>query len=199
MTVIGGSLETIDRKLALRFLSCGKTLPAVSEELEALLTECERLVLRAQSLKCAYDFYPVTHGEKLDLGFVSVESRDLAKSLNGCNRIILFAATAGIEIDRLILRFEKIAPAKAAAVQALGAALVERWCDEVCDLFRRKYNANRFRYSCGFGDLPLTLQRDIFAALKLEKNLGMSLSESCIMTPSKSVTAIVGIKEHDHH
>lgn len=192
--ILSGKADEIDRKLALHFLSFGNKNVSLSEESEALMEESEKLVLSAQNLKACYGIYGISRGQLLDLGFSKVESRDLARSLEGCDKIILFAATAGTEIDRLILKFERISPSKATVIQAVGAALVERWCDEICDGFVEKYGANRFRYSCGFGDLPLTLQRDIFTALKLEKNLGMSLSEKCIMSPSKSVTAIVGIK-----
>jgi cobalamin-dependent methionine synthase I len=106
----------------------------------------------------------------------------------------LFAATAGSGIDRLILKYNKLSPARAVVIQAMGAALVEQWCDEICDTFTQKLGANKNRFSCGYGDLPLTLQREIFPALNVTKNLGITLSDNCFMTPSKSVTAIVGIK-----
>jgi cobalamin-dependent methionine synthase I len=76
----------------------------------------------------------------------------------------------------------------------MGAALIEQWCDIIHKDFQDKLGANTFRFSCGYGDLPLTLQRDIFAALNVNKNIGVSLSDNCFMTPSKSVTAIIGIK-----
>ena len=50
------------------------------------------------------------------------------------------------------------------------------------------------RFSAGYGDLPLELQEKIFEILKPEKQMGVFLSESFIMSPSKSVTAFVGLK-----
>lgn len=79
-------------------------------------------------------------------------------------------------------------------MQALGAALVEGWCDKIQEMCVREYGANKNRFSCGYGDLPLTLQRDIFAALSVTKHIGITLSDNCFMTPTKSVTAIIGIK-----
>lgn len=193
--IIRGKLPCIDKKLALHFLSFGRNGCEVTEETSALLDECEGLVLGAQSLAAVYSIFSVSRGEGLDLGFAKVNSKDLERSLSGCGEIILFAATAGMEIDRLILKYGRISPARAAVIQAMGAALIERWCDELCAGFTKEYGANKFRYSCGFGDLPLELQRDIFTALNLNKTLGISLSEGCLMTPSKSVTAIVGIKK----
>lgn len=196
ITLLQGAPRLPDEKLTLHFLSYGMKQVSVGEQFKALLGECASLTYEAQALSAAYELYDYTpQGDALDLGFCKVHSRDLARSLTGCKKIILFAATAGIGIDRLIVKYEKLAPSKAAVLQAQGAALVEKWCDELCEGFTRDYGANKFRFSCGFGDLKLELQRDIFRALKLEKNLGLSLSQACIMTPSKSVTAIVGIKQ----
>ena len=50
------------------------------------------------------------------------------------------------------------------------------------------------RFSPGYGDLPLEFQREIFRALDVPRRIGVSLGSSCLMSPSKSVTAIVGIK-----
>ena len=196
---LDGRAQSIDRKLALHFISFGaKQIPS-DDGFATLLDECEKLVLDAQSLSAVYGIYDIALGQPLDLGFATVNSRDLERSLEGCDKIILFAATAGIGIDRLILKYGRLSPSKAAVIQAAGAALVERWCDEICLGFTKRYGANAFRYSCGFGDLPLTLQRDIFTALDLERTLGMRLSDNCLMTPSKSVTAIVGIKNGYHN
>ena len=51
----------------------------------------------------------------------------------------------------------------------------------------------RQRFSPGYGDLPLQAQRAIFDALQCHKEIGLYLNESLLMSPTKSVTAIVGI------
>ena len=107
---------------------------------------------------------------------------------------MLFVCTAGAQIDRLIAKYMRINRAKAAVIQAMSAALVEQWCDELCNRFTAQYGATNPRFSCGYGDLPITLQRDIFTALNPTKHLGITLSDDCFMTPTKSVTAIVGIR-----
>ena len=53
----------------------------------------------------------------------------------------------------------------------------------------------RPRFSPGYGDVPLDAQRDIFSALDISKNLSVYLNDSLLMSPSKSVTAFVGIKK----
>ena len=75
-----------------------------------------------------------------------------------------------------------------------GAAAAEQWCDEVNARIAAKYGRTRPRFSCGYGDLPLSLQREIFPALDVTRYIGVTLTDGDLMIPSKSVTAIVGIK-----
>ena len=136
-------------------------------------------------------------GGEVDLGFVRLESRDLAKNLCGCERAVIFAATVGIGMDRLIGKYSRLSPARAVVLQAIGSERVESLCDAFEDYLRERMGGEvklRPRYSPGYGDLPLSFQRDVFALLDCPKNIGVSLGESLLMTPEKSVTAIVGIK-----
>ena len=194
MNVLTGNLKAIDRREALRYLGCSRSVEDMSG-VEGVIDECEREVLAVQNLKAVYSLYDISRGDGLNLSFAKTDSRDLEKYLSGCNKIALFAATAGAGIDRLIISYNRLSPARAAIVQAVGAALVEEWCNSVHAQLTAQYGAIKARFSCGFGDLPLTLQRDIFAALDVTKRIGVTLSEDCFMTPSKSVTAIVGIKD----
>jgi cobalamin-dependent methionine synthase I len=74
---------------------------------------------------------------------------------------------------------------------------VESLCDAFCAELKAEAMENgcftRPRFSAGYGDLPLSLQKDIFRALSPEKHIGAALRESLIVSPSKTVTAIVGI------
>lgn len=181
-----------DRKEALRYLGLAG---ADAQDGNGLLDECEKLLSPVLRPVACYSVFAVTRdGNGLDLGFAKTSSRALEKNLCGCKRIALFAATVGAGVDRLILKYQKLSPARAAALQALGASAAECWCDEVNAQIAAEYGETKPRFSCGYGDLPLSLQKDIFAALQVEKNLGITLSENFFMTPVKSVTAIVGIK-----
>lgn len=203
--VESGKIDKIDRKETLRYL--GYFSQTVNfDGFEDVADECESEILKAQNLKACFDIYGIVRGqprkigeetaqEELDLGFAKVYSRSLSLHLQGCDSLVLFAATAGIGIDRIIAKYNRISPARAVICQAMGAAAVEQWCDMLCKKFRGQFGAKKSRFSCGYGDLPLTLQRDIFAALNVTKNLGITLSDNCFMTPTKSVTAIVGIQD----
>jgi len=128
----------------------------------------------------------------------SVRSEQLAKNLRGCSKVLLLAATAGVGIDRLIGKYGRIAPSRALMFQAIGAELAEA----VCDAFSKEYEAEhncvlRPRFSPGYGDLPLETQKDIFAVLDCAKKIGLTLNDSLLMSPSKSVTAFAGIGEEN--
>lgn len=194
INVVTGKIDFINLKEAKRYLGYARGAGSV-EGVEEVFSECEKLVLAAQNLKACYQIYDISYnGESLNLGFTKVISHSLARNLNGCNKAVLFACTAGAQIDRLIAKYMRISPARAAVIQAMGAALVEQWCDELCKSFTAAYGATNPRFSCGYGDLPITMQRDIFAALNVTKHLGITLSDDCFMTPTKSVTAIVGLR-----
>ena len=111
----------------------------------------------------------------------------------------LFAATIGIEVDRLIKRTELTKMSDAVIYQAAGAAMIEAYCDEVNEeLNQEAHKNNEFlkpRFSPGYGDLALDHQKDFMRILQMDK-IGISLLESLLMVPSKSVTAIIGIT-HD--
>lgn len=198
--ILNGRAEWIDRREVLRYLGYG----GVSDisGVEAVYDQCERMLLPVLSPRACYALFPLRFDEEpngtiLDLGFARTTSRSLALNLAGCDRIALFAATVGPGVDRLIVKYNKLSPARAVILQAMGAAAVESFCDEVNRQITNEYGATRPRFSCGYGDLPLTLQRNIFEALSVTKHLGITLTEGDLMMPSKSVTAIVGIKKEN--
>ena len=142
--------------------------------------------------------YPLRReGEELDLGFARTDSRDLKEHLRDCTEILLFACTAGAETDRRITRAKLLSPARGLLMHAIGAQQVEDACDKLCRRLTERFPDRQLtdRYSPGYGDLPLSLQREVMKALDCGRTIGVTLSDSLLMTPSKSVTAIIGMKE----
>ena len=163
-------------------------------EINALIDECIKELDGKLTYKVCYSEYPVKIiSNDIDLTFTAVTSKDLAKNLKNCNRFILFAATVGIGVDRLIAKYNALSPTKALIFQAIGAERIESLCDLFNREIKEKYKTVKPRFSAGYGDLPLALQKQIFATLNCPKNIGVTLNESLLMSPSKSVTAIIGI------
>lgn len=143
---------------------------------------------------CRREFSLKITGGTCDFVAFSIKSDGLAKNLEGCEKAVIFAATVGVGIDRLIAKYSKLSPAKALVLQALGAERVEALCDALCERIESEYNCGtKPRFSPGYGDLPLECQKEIFSVLDCERKIGLTLNSSLLMSPSKSVTAFVGL------
>lgn len=128
-------------------------------------------------------------------GGTRFNSRDLAAHLKGCEEALLLGATLGSRVDAAIRRLALGSVAEGAAAQAVAAALIESYCDEVQARFDTGGLAQRPRFSPGYGDWDLAEQRLLFPVLNCAKLIGLTLTEGCMMAPSKSVTAVIGLSE----
>lgn len=185
MTVFTLSCDApaVDRSEILRYAGVNGS----SLEAEALLDRCLK-EMNGISYKVCYCELPVSELE--------ISSEALNTALSGCDRAVVFAATVGIEPDRLIARYSAFSPSTALMMQAVGAERVESLCNAFC-----RYAADgrsvKPRISPGYGDLPIEAQKYIFALLDCPKRIGVSLTDSLLMTPTKSVTAIFGVKNEN--
>lgn len=179
-----------NRKEIRRYAGVSEELP----EIESVMEECIEEVSEKLTYKVCYAEFDISRKNGItDLGFLQTASEDLAKNLDGCRKIVVFAATVGLELDRLIAKYGCISPVKALMFQALGAERIEALCDTfTADILSDREIKPRF--SAGYGDFPLEAQKSIFAVLDPARRIGLGLNESLLMSPSKSVTAIIGIK-----
>ena len=165
-------------------------------EIDTLLDECLKESEGIFIYKVCYGTFPLyINGDKIDLSFTKTVSKALAKALKNSGNFILFAATAGFELDRLITRYSKISPSKALMFQAIGTERIESLCDAFCIDMEKEFGNLTPRFSPGYGDLSLEIQKDFFKVLDPGRKIGATLNESLVMSPSKSVTAIVGISD----
>ena len=185
---------SLNRKEILRYAG----VFGASPEIEALLDGCIKEVDGRLSFKVCYREFDISAvSGVLDLEFVKTNSEALRKNLDGCSSVILFAATVGVEIDRLIARYRAVSPTRSLLLGAIGSERIESLCDLFClEISEEKAKVGyitRPRFSPGYGDLPLDMQRAVFAALDCPRKIGVTLNDSLLMSPSKSVTAIIGL------
>lgn len=127
---------------------------------------------------------------------VCLHSDSLQRTLGGCERALLFGATVGVELDRRIARYGRVSPTKALLLQAIGTERIEALCDAFCAAFVAESGVGLTpRFSPGYGDLALDVQRKVFALLDCPRKIGLTLTDSLQMSPSKSVTAFAGITD----
>ncbi len=176
---------------ALRYAGCARENFEMLELLRSCVDEAESLFI----YKVCYCILDTKIQDNIcDFGYFSVQSEKLAKNLSGCEHVLLFAATVGTALDRLIAKHTRLSPARAVMLQALGSERVESLCDMFCMEFELENRiALKPRFSPGYGDLSLDVQKDIFSVLNCPKNIGVYLNDSLLMSPSKSVTAFAGI------
>lgn len=175
-----------------------------------LMRECISEVQKANILtyNICFRIVPVneiTPDGNIDFSILKTKSNDLAKCINGCDNAVFMAATVGHGIDRLIHKYSRLNPAKALFLQAIGAERVETMLDCFCSEFGNIYKEYvkeeiikiTPRFSPGYGDLPLQIQPDFLDTLDTSRKIGITINDSLLMNPSKSVTAIAGIQAYD--
>ena len=187
-------MEWNEREI-LRYL--GHRGQEIPENVEELIKECERELEQMASPRAMWKEYPLSiHDHVLDMGFLQTKSKSLERNLRDCERVILFAATLGSRVDVLLHRYNMIQMSKAVVMQAASVAMLETFCDEKNQELKSSYEAKgwylRPRFSPGYGDFPLECQREIAPALEMGKRIGVNLTDTLLMMPSKSVTAVIG-------
>ena len=186
----------MNEKEILRYLGYGRH--EADEQTLLLIRECYgELELEAGPRHICREFPLTVCGEELDLGCLRTVSKSLSRNLSGCEGVILFAATLGSRVDVLLKKYTALQMSKAVVMQAAAVAMLEDYCDEINGQLKFQYEQKhlylRPRFSPGYGDFSLSCQREIAAALELGKRIGITLTDSLLMVPTKSVTAVIGI------
>jgi 5-methyltetrahydrofolate--homocysteine methyltransferase len=136
---------------------------------------------------------------QLDNGTV-FHSKALARYMGESTELFLFGATLGSRVDVALRRMAMTSVAEAGAGQAVAAALIETYCDDCCAELQKQLPSNKkmkWRFSPGYGDWALEEQKILFSVLDCAHTIGLTLTESCMMAPVKSVTAVIAITEED--
>lgn len=184
-------------KEAVRYLGYGRH--AVDDYTLALIREAfEELDLLA-ARRIVYRIFDLTlKGQDcIEIGNLCIRSRSLGRNINGCSKAAVLGATLGIEIDRYMKKLSITNMAKAVVVQSCAAALLEEYLDscqlEIEQEADRQGLYLRPRFSPGYGDFPIEHQEEILRMLDTAKKIGLTMTGSSMLTPTKSVTAIIGM------
>jgi len=161
------------------------------EELEQVVER--RAVCRVFDLK-------IKDAPHVCVGNLDIESKHLYKNLTGCEKIALLGTTLGIGVDQLIQKMSVKNMAYAVVLQACAATMLEEYCDEIhLELEQQMQKESYYlrpRFSPGYGDFDIKYQKDVTSLIDCAKNIGLTLTDSYMMVPTKSVTAVIGISSH---
>lgn len=191
-------LTQLDRGEILRYLGWkGSQIPP---SLEETLQRCMQEALEAAAPAFFFLRSPVRHtpqGELLERFPLLLPGKDIAAHLAHSQEAFLLCATIGLPIERLIRTRLLTAPEEGVILDACATQAIEQTADlaeaEVEALCRAEGHGITWRYSPGYGDLPLAVQGDLIRLTDAPRKIGLSVNDSLLMTPGKSVTAILGV------
>ena len=181
----------LDRNEILRYMGALKA----DRDTLRLIDECEELLLKVSSPKYIYKCFDCECREKevLIAGGVKLSGEDIRTHLSKSEKCVLMAATLGSQTDREIKR-ESVKSIKTAVIfDACATAYIEKICDKAQQEITEKYGEVNFRFSPGYGDFPIEEQGGLLSLLDAQKKIGLTLSGSNTLIPSKSVTAVLGV------
>ena len=183
---------------ALRYAGQGTQPPA--PEVERLFSSCMEEFLGCTAYRAvSLEVELARRGNAICLSSLCVKSESLTARLADCGRALLFCATVGGGLDRLLLRYGKTQPSRAVLLDAIGSAAIEAWCDTLTGDWTRELEARGFalrcRFSPGYGDFSLFHQNGLLSLLSAAQTTGVSAAASRMLVPQKSVTAVIGLYE----
>ncbi len=171
----------------------------VPENISALADECESRLLKVCTPK--YCWVAAQTDGRLPVvlkGYrLTLRGKDISEHLDGCFGAALLCATLGSGADDLLRRVQSEDMAKALVCDALASAAVEQVCDEAENEIRSRFpdKFTTWRFSPGYGDFPIDCQKDFLAAVNAQRAVGVCLSRGGLLTPTKSVTAVIGLSD----
>lgn len=155
------------------------------------MDEAERLLKAAARPK---QVYKIIQRDELNTQGDSIE-----KHLEGCHKAVLMAVTLGTDVDLLIRKTQVTDMAKAVIIDAGASVMVEQLADEFEDNIKQRLPEDEYmtcRFSPGYGDWPITEQKNIVRKLDAQRQIGLNITADSLMVPRKSITAVMGISDH---
>ena len=160
-----------------------------------LIEECKKEIYRVATPRAVYSEECISVSEnEIKFCFDLVESKSLSKNLCGCKKAYLMCATLGTEVDRIIKKYAKIEPSKSLVLDSVATTLIESFTDYVNEILKDEKSLCP-RFSAGYGDYSILHQKKILERLDASRKIGVTLTDSYMMLPFKTVSAVIGIKE----
>lgn len=167
-----------------------------SEKIDLAIEQTKSII----TPRAVYGIYPLKFFEdRIEVEGTSLvfNSKDISRLLRDCDECILFAATIGTKVEMETRKAEYVDLAKSLIMDSAATTFVERTCDYIQEIIEKDVEKSgkciTMRYSPGYGDLPIECGKEILNILQSQKKIGLTTSDSGLMIPRKSVSAIIGI------
>ena len=150
-------IETEKRvREAVRYLGFGRN--EADERTLELIQQSFKDLEQEAGPKSICQIFDLNHTEdgRLVIGQMEIQSKSLSRNLKGCRQVVLFGATLGAGVDRLMRRISLTDMARAVVLQSCAAAMLEEYCDEcqkkIAEELEEEHLYLRPRFSPGYGD-----------------------------------------------
>ncbi len=189
------NLNTFNKKEVLQYLRwTGSEIPP---EVDALIDDCMAQTLSVAEPRWTWTVSPIDRAARTPA--LAFTGQDVPALLADCDRVVFFAATLGNGLEMAIRRAQVRDMTRALVLDCCGSAAIEAVCDEAEGEILTALNDPSVyltdRFSPGYGDLPITAQPELLAAVDGPRRIGLHLTASNILTPRKSVTALIGLAD----
>ena len=194
------SSVTVEKSEVLRYL--GYNGQEIDNDLNSKINQCIKETKNEIDTKYVYQIYDIK--KDLNLNTVQFEntnlilkSKDISELLRDCDKCVLMCATLGFNIEKNIRRYSYNNLTKGIIIDACATTSIEEVCDlvqdSILDKVAKEEKSLTMRYSPGYGDLDISANRDILNVLDAHRKIGVTVTNTGIMIPRKSVVALIGI------
>ncbi|MFR9211090.1 vitamin B12 dependent-methionine synthase activation domain-containing protein [Intestinibacter bartlettii] len=194
------SSVTVEKSEVLRYL--GHNGQKIDNDLNSKINQCIKETKNEIDTKYVYQIYDIK--KDLNLNTVQFEntnlilkSKDISELLRDCDKCVLMCATLGFNIEKNIRRYSYNNLTKGIIIDACATTSIEEVCDlvqdSILDKVAKEEKSLTMRYSPGYGDLDISANRDILNVLDAHRKIGVTVTNTGIMIPRKSVVALIGI------
>ena len=168
------------------------------DELTRTVSDAFEKLEKYAAPRCVWRRFHIVHFDGgIELEGAYIYSRDIERLTARSDECFLIAATLGNEVDRQISIAQQKNMLDGLALDACASVRVDAFCDFfIKNEIRPALHENEFltsRFSPGYGDLKMDVIEDIITILNATKKIGLSLTRSLMMSPIKSITAIIGL------
>ena len=186
----------IRTKEAVRYLGYGRH--AIDEPTLELIQDTFRELDQVADARFVYRIFEIIeeNENQLTIEGLRIQSRNLYKNLKNCKQGIVFCATLGTGVDLLQKRYSVSDMSKTVVLQACAAAFLEEYCDRMQKQIEDGLENGLYlrpRFSPGYGDFSILHQKELLQMTDASKKIGLALTEGYMLTPTKSITAVMGI------
>lgn len=197
MPFYNGTLFQVDKKEMLRYAG----VRPHDEVPQGVVERVQREALVLAEPRGIWQRLPYDAGQFTIDGRLVLAGNSIRKHLSHSEAVAVLAVTVGDEIEKASdAHFKRGEYFEGLLLDAAATAMTEQIADQVNEVIKREAKKRgeqtTWRFSPGYGDWPVTQQKEFCQLIQAEK-IGIMVTDHSMLFPRKSVSAILGIGSCD--